>query len=1312
MRRRVGQVVKMGVLVAIALGGTSCIRDVDCGICDPDNLVLESISGINYASKKIHLLGPTCVGDDCPDTIDEGHYFVERIGPCEQSEAALASPRGPQEYCRISPLVVAFGIEFVFNNLLDATTIELVRKRPDQPKLFEVYDWKTDIIDIAGPTTRYNGDFTKGGAEQADTIERLVNLSCIDNLADEGIPFTSDSYVDPATNPCNATRQVDGEVWPMKMRRDTPDAKLVSFRGMWTAASNDCDTPQQGYDSCCSECDFVLSTQVAKYGLDAEGRPRTPSNAISCDATGAGDPYLECRDFVVGTDRSDEEYDYRYRWSCAAGDPGCEPEPFELPWYDKLRETHPDDRPAQLERSIARCSVSADCGERWHGLAGTACMGERPDGSTCNMDIGDPACTNGFCRAQWMVTCKANPDTTGGDVGYCVDRRFSDAGAGACHFVDGAEFEGQCDDTGGRCSTFNRNGGRTQLAACNSEANDTVLTAAECCQESLGATADGAPCDPIFQDEVRPIARYSRNDKLPAPARNCVCNDAEQGPECAALIDAGCRDADGKIRPERAGEYAVLFVQRRGGVVYDPAIKGVEWRPADLGGIPRADIERCAEGRGLIGARNRHDGWRENDAFLPESFEDFDRAMCSGAEYTVRFAVPGDREFILDKVGNSLAGKNEYAFETAQFHVIPGSGFPTDNLRIGACDDFGIRFSNKYDMSPENLRKLQLVRIDVGDPSDPNDDVVTSPNSECDVVGAPVAGGPNCATTREARDGDGDGQEDPCSAPCLTVDVSDQFTGGVTVEIDPAVFGAVLDVASTYRLIAPGLARRDQMESPELYQAAFWDACGMPLVIGGADEPDHIYQFTIDEPKCKEDRDQDNIQLSCDNAPNFFNPDQLDTDGDGVGDVIDLCPTVPSSAANSADSDKDGVGNECDSCRQTTNQYNRADGVSIDPSLLVRNNPQQTDTDEDGIGDVCDNCVTVANCEDYGDGNPYRVGEPIAYDDRNRCQRDDGPINLVGDVCDGMMTAGAAGPIGMGPTDDFDQDGLDNAVDLCPRQPVDALACEIDDDCGLGRTCDASGAGRSCNHLDSDGDLVGDICDTCPFAANRDQLTDGGMQDDDEDGDFVGKVCETNSDCAVRSDPRPFGFFEVSINGTCCTVALVEDPVTGDLRNAVTGRPLLDPDLLPIRVECDEGDDPAARICRRLPDAVATLPGVLTPPPGCEEALTTAGYTAMDNPRLGPEDVPSLDALWNTMCLLPQFDQDYDGYGDKCDLCPFDFDPENTEYVDANGRVWPRDGAYCNGDYDIENRCAEVETGDASSDASSEASGTGLDSTG
>lgn len=78
-----------------------------------------------------------------------------------------------------------------------------------------------------------------------------------------------------------------------------------------------------------------------------------------------------------------------------------------------------------------------------------------------------------------------------------------------------------------------------------------------------------------------------------------------------------------------------------------------------------------------------------------------------------------------------------------------------------------------------------------------------------------------------------------------------------------------------------------------------------------------------DSPSENTDIDNDTVLNTVDNCVNIANPDQLDTDNDGLGNVCD------------DDDDDDGVLDENDNC-----------------PLLP--NPGQEDADNDGIGDVCD----------------------------------------------------------------------------------------------------------------------------------------------------------------------------------------------------------------------------------------------------------------------------------------------------------------------------------------------------------------------
>jgi hypothetical protein len=183
-------------------------------------------------------------------------------------------------------------------------------------------------------------------------------------------------------------------------------------------------------------------------------------------------------------------------------------------------------------------------------------------------------------------------------------------------------------------------------------------------------------------------------------------------------------------------------------------------------------------------------------------------------------------------------------------------------------------------------------------------------------------------------------------------------------------------------------------------------------------------EYCIDNqclPDPYDDNDGDGINYAEDNCPQSYNPLQIDTDQDGVGDVcdpdddndlivdeMDNCPLVPN--PDQADADGNGVGDLCDG-------FDDGDGVpdEVDNCPLVYN-PTQEDFDADGIGDACDeicgNPGMYANCEWGLDetacleaGGSWGPGglSPMHF---CHCPTGDGGCPCHGpDVCDGMCWA-------------------------------------------------------------------------------------------------------------------------------------------------------------------------------------------------------------------------------------------------------------------------------------------------------------------
>ena len=181
------------------------------------------------------------------------------------------------------------------------------------------------------------------------------------------------------------------------------------------------------------------------------------------------------------------------------------------------------------------------------------------------------------------------------------------------------------------------------------------------------------------------------------------------------------------------------------------------------------------------------------------------------------------------------------------------------------------------------------------------------------------------------------------------------------------------------------------------------------------------------------DEDGDGVADPSDNCPLVANADQLNTDGDGLGnacdpdddndtiaDVRDNCPLLAN--ANQADVDGDGIGDLCD-------PDNDNDGVAnLEDNCPLASNPDQLDTDGDGLGNACDNDDDADGVLDVADTCPVSPNPDQADLDGDR----------IGNVCDA----------------DDDNDGIEDAVDNCPMV---SNADQIDSDAdSLGNVCDAT----------------------------------------------------------------------------------------------------------------------------------------------------------------------------------------------------------------------------------------------------------------
>lgn len=240
-----------------------------------------------------------------------------------------------------------------------------------------------------------------------------------------------------------------------------------------------------------------------------------------------------------------------------------------------------------------------------------------------------------------------------------------------------------------------------------------------------------------------------------------------------------------------------------------------------------------------------------------------------------------------------------------------------------------------------------------------------------------------------------------------------------------------------------------------------------------------------------------------DNLPNIIelslgtDPDNLDSDRDGVNDFNDLFPL---DINESYDLDQDGIGDSSD-------QDKDGDGLDENQESEQGTDDLKRDTDEDGIDDNVDNCPLHKN-QNQINSDDDDLGDECDPDDDNDGILDEIEIQIGTD------------PFLV----DSDGDGVDDSDDLFPTDPEEIV--DFDND-GIGNNSDPDDDNDGLEDLierrlnsnpfsnDSDGDTIIDGIDNCLLDENKDQLnfdndSFGDVCDDDIDGDGLSNL-EENS---------------------------------------------------------------------------------------------------------------------------------------------------------------------------------------------------------